>query len=84
MCGVLVVRGGLVLEKSKRERIDAAAICLTRAWQQAHSQLNGALLETNRLVKDPVALPIAILQLGAVGSVVLSEPSQENQLSNRR
>ena len=76
--------GGLILEKTKRERVDAPAACLTRAWQQAHCQLNGQLPETIRPAKDLVELPIALLRLGAAGSAVLSEPSQKHQLDNRR
>lgn len=37
--------GGLVLEKVKRERPDAVSLCVTRAWQIAHSQLEGSELQ---------------------------------------
>ena len=65
---------GLVLEKCQKERTDAAILCLSRAWQKAHSQLMG----TGATLSAPIAgaisgdhttdrfPPIAMLRLGAV------------------
>ena len=42
----LAGEGGLLLEKVKAERPDARLLCLTQAWEQAHSQLEGRDLVT--------------------------------------
>ena len=58
---------GMVLEKAKRERLDAATLCLTRAWEEAYSQLSGreAVPAENHPDGNSVAQPIALLRLGA-------------------
>jgi len=68
---------GLVLEKWKRERPDAAVLCLARAWQEAFSRLvgTGAIPPswTDGLpggqIKNVLWPPGAVLRLGTVPAV---------------
>jgi len=68
---------GLVLEKWKRERPDAAVLCLARAWQEAFSHLVGigAVPPPSTdglpgvLIKNVLLPPGAVLRLGTAPAV---------------
>ena len=55
---------GLMLEKTKRERVDAAMLCLTRAWEDAHSQLTSqeSVLPQNSETGDIGMMPITLVR----------------------
>ncbi len=63
-----------MLEKVKEERLDAPSLCLTRAWEEARSRLEGSELmislpdraggdHEGRSLSDPI---LALLKLAAI------------------
>ena len=58
--------GGLILEKARRERCDAARVCLQRAWVEAKSRLDaqGGVTENKQQNNAFVEQLLPLLQLG--------------------
>ncbi len=85
--------GGLVLEKVKEERLDAPSRCLTQAWEEARSRLEGSELVTplpdraggdteERSLSDPILALFKLAAITYVGSHAAPASSNGNLVAS--
>ena len=82
-----------MLEKVKEERLDAPSLCLTRAWEEARSRLEGSELMIplpNRAggdheegsLSDPILALLKLAAITYVGSHAAPASSNGNLVAN--